>query len=96
MAAFDNNHRSITRIIDLDKITEALLPIRETLMDLTITADLYVLYGEDLPAMNGSLEAIINFNKLKIFEVPQVMLNGRFTPPIVKPFTQILPRISRL
>lgn len=92
MAAFDDDHRSITKIIDLDKIAEALLPVRETLMDLTITADLYILDGEDPPAMNGSLEAIVNFNKLKRFEVPQVMMNGRFTPPMVKPFAQILPK----
>ena len=35
---------------------------------------------------------MVSFNKLTKFEVPQVMLNGSFTPPMVKPFAQILPK----
>ena len=50
MASLDDDSRPITEIIDLDQIVEALLPVRDTLIDLTITADLRrLLEGESPP-----------------------------------------------
>jgi hypothetical protein len=85
-------NRYLTKRVDLDRITEALLYVKDTIEDLTIATYIhYILDGDDPPDIHGSLSGLTKLHHLKRFVVPQMMLNGRYRPPIAKPLVQILP-----
>ncbi|EPE34802.1 hypothetical protein GLAREA_10497 [Glarea lozoyensis ATCC 20868] len=85
-------HRYFSKDIDLDKVTEALLYIKDTVEDLTLTTHIdHLLDGEDRPYVTGSLSGLSKLHHLKRWLVPQYMLNGGYRPPIAKPLVQILP-----
>jgi hypothetical protein len=80
------------RIIDFNKISEALVLVRGTLIELSIGGSLSLEGGGSPPQTLGSLEAITTFPKLQRFTADRVMLNGSFYPPMLKPFSEILPK----
>jgi hypothetical protein len=92
--AIHDHHQSLTFVIDLDKITAALLCVKDMLIDLTLATDLCLLEDDDInhyPKINESLSGISSFHQLKRFAVPHVLLNGRYEAPMVGSLAQILP-----
>ncbi|KAK8005724.1 hypothetical protein PG990_011761 [Apiospora arundinis] len=68
---------------DLDVLVDALAPVRDTLKDLTIRADAIQpaqLDYEELIEVRGSLEGLVEFNKVERLQVPLPFLAGRLIP----------------
>ena len=83
----------VTSVIDLDRIAEALISIRDTLTDLAIEAEAQSLQAEWVPlTITGSLQALANFDKMERLELPQCFLYGGFTSTEAKPIAHLLPR----
>jgi hypothetical protein len=77
-------------IIDLDQIVKSMFHVRDTLTDLTISARCD---SDGVPPLTitGSLNAIVNFNALKRFEVPTLFLIG-FSPAAAPRLEHVIPR----
>lgn len=81
-----------TPIIDLDQVVAAISHVRGTLTDLTISADSDLVGGFYPPfKTKGSLNAIVNFDMLKIFEAPLTFLMG-FSPDTAKRLEDVIPK----
>ena len=88
----DLRDRFLSPIIDLDRIVEAISPVRRTLTELTITAWCAMVRAEGpLLTIKGSMAAIVNFESLKRVEVPQPFLMG-FSPSTGYPLDHVIPR----
>ncbi|RYP45987.1 hypothetical protein DL768_007737 [Monosporascus sp. mg162] len=84
----------VTDVIDLDKIVADLSHVRDTLIDLSISAISERHRAEpELPPlkMKGSWEPITGFDKLRRLEVPLPFLVG-YTPGITKRLEDGMPR----
>lgn len=83
-----------TPIIDLDKIAAAIAHVRDTLTDLTISADCAI-GGNDqlLPGLKteGSLHAMVNCDMLRRLQVPWPFLVG-FAQNTTKRLQDMMPR----
>ena len=85
--------KSITQILDLDKIGTALSHVQETLTDLTLTAE--IANGGD-PFLRGikavgSLRAMVSFDRIKTLQIPLAFLVG-FAQDKTKRLQDALPR----
>ncbi|KAK6840161.1 hypothetical protein PG987_006027 [Apiospora arundinis] len=72
-----------SELADLDLLVDALTPVRDTLKDLTIRADAIQpaqLDYEDIIEVRGSLEGLVEFNKVERLQVPLPFLAGRLIP----------------
>ncbi|KAK4164717.1 hypothetical protein QBC43DRAFT_317364 [Cladorrhinum sp. PSN259] len=73
---FGDSNAANTRVIDLDQITAALLPVRETLVDLKITASCSCNVDNEYPNLvtKGTMNDLKLFPKLKRLEAPVLFL----------------------
>lgn len=86
---------TVNTILDLDKIIADFSYVKETLTDLTITADCVGAQSDiEVPQlhMRGSFAAIANFDMLKRLEVPFPFLVGSLSPVGSQPLQRCLPR----